>query len=99
MLPVLEHTVDTSHHNGQSFILKALAGHIKRLSGPHFGLSVLSLTRGFRDRRQRTAQLMQRLLGVGVPVAALPNVVGFQFNAGLDGCDWLVAGLQVNAGE
>lgn len=53
----------------------------------------------FGDLQQRTAQLMQRLLGVSVPVAALPNVVGFQFNAGLDGCDWLVAGLQVNAGE
>lgn len=27
--------------------------------------------------QQRTAQLMQRLLGVGVPVAALADVVGF----------------------
>lgn len=51
------------------------------------------------ERQRRTTQLMQRLLGVGVPVAALPDVVGFQFNAGLDGCDWLVAGLQVNAGK
>lgn len=64
-----------------------------------FGLRASSLTRALKNLKQRTTQLMQRLLGVGVPVAALPDVVGFQFNAGLDGCDWLVAGLQVNAGE
>lgn len=42
---------------------------------------------------------MQRLLRIGIPVATLPNMVGFQFNVGLDGRDWLVAGLQVYAGE
>lgn len=42
---------------------------------------------------------MERLLGVRVTVAAFPNVIGFQLNTGLDGCDWLVAGLQVHAGE
>lgn len=42
---------------------------------------------------------MQRLLRVGVTVAALSNVVGFQFNIGSDGRDWLITGLQVHAGE
>lgn len=46
-----------------------------------------------------TAQLVQRLLRVGVTVAALPNMVGFQFNVGSDGRDWFIAGLQVHAGE
>lgn len=46
-----------------------------------------------------TAQLVQRLLRVSVTVAALPNMVGFQFNAGSDGGDWLITGLQVHAGE
>lgn len=46
-----------------------------------------------------TTQLMQRLLRVGVTVTALSNMVGFQFNTGPDGRDWLITGLQVHAGE
>ena len=46
-----------------------------------------------------TAQLVQGFLRVSVTVAALPNVVGFQFNTGSDGGDWLITGLQVHAGE
>lgn len=46
-----------------------------------------------------TTQLVQRLLGVGIAVAALPDVVGFQLNVGSDGRDRLVARLQVYTGE
>lgn len=46
-----------------------------------------------------TTQLMQRLLRVGVTITALSNMVGFQFNTGPDGRDWLITGLQVHAGE
>lgn len=46
-----------------------------------------------------TTQLVQRLLRVGITVAPLPNMVGFQLNIGSDGCDWLITGLQVHAGE
>lgn len=46
-----------------------------------------------------TTQLVQRLLGVGIAVTALPNVVGFQFDTGPDGGDCHITGLQVHAGE
>lgn len=46
-----------------------------------------------------TAQLVQRFLRVSVTIAALSNMVGFQFNIGSDGCDWLITGLQVHAWE
>lgn len=42
---------------------------------------------------------MQRLLRVGVSVAAFSDVVGLQLDVGLDGRDWLIAGLQVHAGK
>lgn len=46
-----------------------------------------------------TAQLVKGLLRVCVSVAALANVIGLQLNGGLDGGDWLLAGLQVHAGK
>lgn len=42
---------------------------------------------------------MQGFLRVCVSVTALADVVGLQLNAGLDGGDWLIAGLQTNARE
>lgn len=42
---------------------------------------------------------MQGLFGVGVTITALPDVVGLQFDVCPDGGDWLVTGLQVDAGE
>lgn len=47
----------------------------------------------------RTTQFVQGLLRVRVPVAALSNVIGLQLDAGSDGGDRLVTGLQMHAGE
>ncbi len=46
-----------------------------------------------------TAQLVQRFFGVRVAVTALADVISLQHDAGLNGGDWLLAGLQVHAGE
>lgn len=54
---------------------------------------------GFSMEQLLTTQFVQRLLRVRVPVTALPNMVGFQLNVSSNGCDWLIAGLQVHARE
>lgn len=46
-----------------------------------------------------TTKRVQRFLRVRVTITTFPNMVGFQFNTGLDGCDWLITCLQVHAGE
>lgn len=42
---------------------------------------------------------MQGFLRVCVSVAALADVVGLQLDGGLNGGDWLLAGLQTNTRE
>lgn len=45
----------------------------------------------------RTTQAVQGFFRIGVSVTTFANVVGLQLNAGPDGLDRLLTGLQTNA--
>lgn len=46
-----------------------------------------------------TTQFLQRFFRVGLTITALPDVIGLQFNGGVDGGHWSITRFQVDAGK